>query len=145
MAIHIKKLAVGIDDLDHLAAALPQYYTTWQGQTVSPVRTRHKPARDNEILRTGGSLYRIIKGRIQCRQKILGIEMMDDPAEGKQCLIYLDPQIIQTIAIPHRPFQGWRYLEAKDAPTDRGIYLPGKNKNDLPEDMARELKTLGLL
>lgn len=41
---------------------------------------------------------------------------------------------------PQRPFQGWRYLNAKDAPPD----LPGENNAKL-HTMRRELAELGLL
>jgi hypothetical protein len=44
---------------------------------------------------------------------------------------------------PCRPFQGWRYLDLKDAPRDLG-----RASGDLavmPEIMRRELADLGLL
>ena len=43
---------------------------------------------------------------------------------------------------PYRAFQGWRYLDPKDAPPDlaKGA-LPGK----IPPKMRKELAELGLL
>ena len=32
--------------------------------------------------------------------------------------LVLDPEVIRTEAAPRRPFQGWRYLDPKDAPRD---------------------------
>ena len=46
------------------------------------------------------------------------------------------------MARPRRAFQGWRYLEAKDAPAD---LAKTKGAKDLPEALQRELASLGLL
>jgi hypothetical protein len=40
-------------------------------------------------------------------------------------------------------FQGWRYLEAKEAPRDLSRAAPGAAR--MPESMRRELQELGLL
>jgi len=42
-----------------------------------------------------------------------------------------------------RAFQGWRYLEAADAPRDLGEL--GKGAADMPPKMLEELRELGLL
>ena len=42
-----------------------------------------------------------------------------------------------------RPFQGWRYLTASDAPADLGKAARGIAA--MPEPMRRELRDLGLL
>ena len=39
-----------------------------------------------------------------------------------------------------RIFQGWRYLEAKDAPPDIGTDDTG----DMPAELAAELRNLGI-
>jgi hypothetical protein len=44
---------------------------------------------------------------------------------------------------PYRAFQGWRYLEAKDAPPD--LARVGRRMTSLPEPLRRELRELGLL
>jgi hypothetical protein len=48
-----------------------------------------------------------------------------------------------TLWQPRRAFQGWRYLEAKDAPADRPRHAA--LDDNLPPAMARELRALGLL
>jgi hypothetical protein len=44
---------------------------------------------------------------------------------------------------PCRPFQGWRYLEGKDAPRDLG--RGSGEVASMPEALRRELADLGLL
>ena len=57
------------------------------------------------------------------------------------CGLVYDPMIVLTVRRFHHPFQGWRYLEAKDAPPDARD-LKGVN---LPEALKIELAELGLL
>jgi hypothetical protein len=143
MAIHILKLAVGVDDLAHLAALQEHYTVSYDGVPAVPVRTRFKPAKSDETL-NGGSLYRVIKNRIQCRQQILGYETADSADRGTQCLIMVSPVLMQTVSVAQRPFQGWRYLEPKDAPADRGAFDP-LNDADIAPEMAQDLRALGLI
>jgi hypothetical protein len=58
----------------------------------------------------------------------------------------LDPEIVQTYAVPKKPFQGWRYLKKGNIPADRGIYQ-GKDAPlaDLPPDLEADLIASGLL
>ena len=56
------------------------------------------------------------------------------------CALVLDRKIVPTVPRKHRAFQGWRYLEANDAPLD----LTG-SKSLLPEKLRAELTELGLL
>ncbi len=110
-----------------------------------PCLTRFMPKRADEILTGGGSLYRVLKSRIVCRQKICGFEMVKTEHKGSMCAIMLEPEIITTVNAPHRPFQGWRYFESAKAPADRGLYVLGQGSNEPPEEMADDLRAAGLL
>jgi hypothetical protein len=54
----------------------------------------------------------------------------------------MEPRLILTQFQPKRPFQGWRYLKAADAPAD---LKTGGNLQAMPEDMRRDLTELCLL
>ena len=51
----------------------------------------------------------------------------------------LDSLVVRVAPTPRRAFQGWRYLEAKDAPAD----LPQDLAHDIPAELARQLRELG--
>jgi hypothetical protein len=145
MALHIVKLCVGVDEVDELAA--------WQKQRAAQRRaagekhgvvhrTRMMPKRVDELL-DGGSLYWVIKGVVRVRQGLRAVEQgtMDD---GTSCaLLALDRQLVRTMPKPMRPFQGWRYLAAGDAPADLGE--AGGDIARMPAAMVEELRSLGLL
>ncbi len=90
----------------------------------------------------GGSLYWVVKGVILCRQRIVRLDEVDRGDGVRRCGIIMDPEVIRTEAAARRPFQGWRYLNAEDAPRD----LPKGRAHDsaLPEDMALALAEIGL-
>jgi hypothetical protein len=139
MALHLLKLCVGCDSIGALRR--------WQDGRIArgePLlhRTRNRPKRAAEIVGQG-SLYWIIRGRIQVRQRILSLQS-DVNGEGvRSCLIGLDRDLIETNPYPSRPMQGWRYLEAADAPPDldAGVVSDG---DTLPAQLIAELKQLGL-
>ena len=85
----------------------------------------------------------MIRGRIQARQEILAIEQEIDSDGRSYAVLVLRPELIRTFPRDQRAFQGWRYLEARDAPED----LPeNEEKNGgIPPEMAAELRELGLL
>jgi hypothetical protein len=58
------------------------------------------------------------------------------------CGLVYDKELVPVVARPRRPFQGWRYLEDKDAPAD---LAQSKGAKGLPEALRRELAALGLL
>lgn len=136
------KLVVGVETLEDFAAIQERDRVDFHGQIANPVYTRHKPKRDQELIEDG-SIYRVIKNRIVCRQKILGFEQVEHPVKGTMCLIMVEPTIYATVAQAKRPFQGWRYLKPEDAPRDTGIFDPYEEKP--PEDMAEDLAEAGLL
>ena len=143
MSVHIIKLVVGIDSLADFAERQRYEWVDYHGQLAVPCWTRFMPKRADEILREGGSIYRVIKNRIQCRHRILGFEMVDTDAKGRMCMIMQDAEMIQTVSTPRRPFQGWRYLKPSDVPQDVGIY--SGDSNEPPEDIAEGLREAGLL
>jgi hypothetical protein len=100
--------------------------------------TRQWPKRADDVL-DGGSLYWVIKGVILVRQRIVEIADVTDD-HGLRCGLYLDPELKRTAPQPRRAFQGWRYLEPKDAPADLDDLKGG---GDLPEEIRRQLVELG--
>jgi hypothetical protein len=101
------------------------------------------PKRAAEIL-TGGSLYWIIQGQIRVRQRIHGLDPGVDGEGVRFCLIRLDAGLVETVRRPARPMQGWRYLEEADAPPDLSAGLKDE-VDEMPPQLVRELKSLGLL
>jgi hypothetical protein len=99
------------------------------------------PKRIGELL-DGGSLYWVIKGNVQVRQQLLDIRPFRDGEGIERCNLVLDRELVQTAWQPRRAFQGWRYLEPKDAPPDlAGI----AGAASLPPQLRLELAQLGLL
>ena len=124
------KLCVGVSEVETLErnAALSDWRV---------VHTRMTPKRATE-LEDGGSLFWVIKGSVLCRQPILDVSTVGEGAASR-CEIRLDARVIRTAPLARRPFQGWRYLDGKDAPAD----LTVADATDLPDDLAQELRALG--
>ena len=143
--IHIVKLAVGIEDIDHLMNVQKERLATARkingGQAKLKHRTRHGPKRTDELL-ISGSIYWVIKGCISARQRLIGFETIRDNEGKKFCDMLLDPVIMPTTPRRHRAFQGWRYLLSDDAPPDQ---LKRLGEEDFPTSLAEELRELGLL
>jgi hypothetical protein len=139
MALHLRKLCVGVDSVEQLESY--QARRLKRRETLKH-DTRMMPKRREEIL-AGGSLYWVIKGLIQVRQPIRDITPEVD-AEGRGfARLHLAPDLVRVVPRGHRPFQGWRYLEAADAPDDLG--RRGGMADDLPLEMQAELRALGIL
>jgi len=143
--VNLLKLCVGIDDVPALVRAqarrLEQRKARGEPAELRHL-TRHVPKRAAEIV-AGGSLYWVIKGFVRIRQPIVRIDLLDPPLETKRCALILAPRLIRTELQARRPHQGWRYLEIKDAPADLATSRGGGE--DLPPELAAELKALGLL
>ena len=136
---HLVKLAVGAGDLEELArmraARLRLRGASW-------VPTRNRPRHAAAILAGGGSLYWVIRGQIRARQRITGFGRGVDDGGRSACLIEVDPELVATELRARRPFQGWRYLAAADAPPD---LVRAAGDAALPQRMVEELRALGLL
>jgi hypothetical protein len=149
MPLHIIKLCVGCDSLSDLA--------DWQKRRLKDQRaankkkggkkepelmhvTRMTPKRAEEVL-DGGSLYWVIKGQIAARQTLLDLRAVKKNGVPHCGLVY-DKELVPVAPRPRRAFQGWRYLETKDAPPDLSRT---KGARGLPEALQRELAVLGLL
>jgi hypothetical protein len=144
--VNLLKTAAGLQEIDQLVERQRGNRMIYEGEKATYAYTRYMPKRYDEILRTDGSIYWILKNRIQVRQRILGFEMTkDDGDEFEWCKIIVDPQFWLTVAQPKKAIQGWRYLDEKDAPKDRVKYIAGSSNEEPPEEMAAELKRLGLL
>lgn len=145
MALNLVKLCVGVDAIEDLQdwIALRQEERRRAGDPREHIHTtRMAPKRKAELI-DGGSLYWVIRGNIQARQRLLDIRPFRDVEGIRRCRLVMEPVLVATHWQPRRPFQGWRYLAAKDAPSD----LDARNDGfcELPAAFRRELADLGLL
>lgn len=139
MTVHLIKLAVGVRDVAHLAEIQARLMAE-DGR----IRhfTRNTPRRAKQVL-DGGSLYRVIKGVLQVRQRIIAIDRAHRADGSPACALTLDPLLVRVRPRTMRAFQGWRYLDPADAPPDlEDGEDPG---TDMPPEMMAELRELGLL
>ena len=140
MPLHILKMCVGCDSIEDLREW--QQNRLLRGEGLFH-RTRNMPKRAEEIL-AGGSLYWIIKGEVRVRQRITGLGPGVDGEGTRFCLIRLHPELVETVRQARRPMQGWRYLDGTDAPGDRDPAHRDET-DEMPQDMQKELRALGLL
>ena len=109
--LHLTKVAFGATSVDQLAERLAAR------ANAGPVllTTRYLPKRHEEVAGRG-SLFWIVKHMLVARSPILAF----GEAEGGRVSIHLDPELRIVEARPKRAHQGWRYLEADQAPVDLG-------------------------
>ena len=139
------KLCVGCDSVADLEDWIKQKLKEKKrrGQKAEHIHTtRMVPKRAAELTQ-GGSLFWVIRGQITCRERILAIRPFTDKDGIGRCRVVLDGKLVLVEPRPRSAFQGWRYLEAKEAPRDLARAAPGAAK--MPEQMRRELRELGLL
>ena len=134
--LHLIKLCVGIDSVDHLL--------DWRAR--NPGRgsrhvTRMWPRRAEELL-DGGSLFWVIKGVIQARQRIEALDEVIGQDGIRRCAIVMNPKVIRTSPALRRPFQGWRYLKVEDAPPDLPENRVGESS--LPAELNAALAEIGV-
>lgn len=139
--VNILKLSVGTENIDDLEA----WQQTKRAQTPEGLPrhvTRMWPKREAELT-NGGSVFWVIKGVIQCRQKIIRLDEHVGEDGIRRCAVVMDPTIVRVQSSLKRPFQGWRYLRQADAPAD----LPkGREEEEpLPVELNRALAEIGVL
>ncbi len=148
MTFHLLKMAVGIDSVAHLARVQKARRDARRAKGEKPLNwhfTRNFPRRAARVL-DGGSMYWIIRGEIVARQTIIALEEHRRDGGRKRCAIGLATKIIRTQPVAHRALQGWRYLGSGDVPPDLAAAPPlPKGAERLPDNLARELRELGLL
>jgi hypothetical protein len=145
MPLHLIKLCVGCDSVADLEDWIKRKLKEKKKRGQKPEHihtTRMVPKRADELT-AGGSLYWVIRGQIAARERILAIRPYTDKDGIGRCRVVLDGKVVLVEPRPRSAFQGWRYLEAKDAPRDLSHAAPGAAR--MPEQMRRELRELGLL
>jgi hypothetical protein len=139
--LHLCKLAVGARDLNQL-----RLFQAERLRVEAPLRhrTRNAPRRAAEVL-AGGSLYWVINGVLAARQPVLAIEP-DCWDDGSACTgLFLQPDPVPVIPRTMKPFQGWRYLAAADAPPDAPPHGAADGEDALPHTLRLALQALCLL
>ena len=142
--MHMIKLCVGVATLEELESYREERAHWWgadYGEDIHVHRTRMMPKRAAEI-EGRGSIYWVISGVIRARQPILRLAAATD-SEGRSCCdIIMSLQMVRVVPRPKRPFQGWRYLEPREAPSD--LAQAGFEEGGSLE-LAEELAELGLI
>ncbi len=143
--LHLLKMAVGVGSLDEMREIRAARHRERGG---SWVYTRNHPRRAAAVL-AGGSVYWVIRGQIQVRQRVIGFRSERDDNGRAYCLIEVDTVLMPTLWRAWRPFQGWRYLTIADAPPDAPHGYVGAEAalgaDAMPLQMLAELRALGLL
>lgn len=138
--VNLLKLSVGTESVEELIG--------WQAQRRAQTEdglprhvTRMWPKREAELL-SGGSLYWVIKGLVQARQKVLRLDAVTGQDGINRCAVVLDPEVIRTEVAAKRPFQGWRYLTPQDAPAD--LAKARVAETPLPPELSQALADIGV-
>jgi hypothetical protein len=145
MPLHLIKLCVGCDSITDLEEWIEEnraHHRRLGRDYEQTHTTRMVPKRLEELL-DGGSLYWVIRGQVAARQALLDVRPFTDADGIGRCRLVLEPKVLAVEPRPYRPFQGWRYLAAGDAPRD--IDLKAGDLAGMPESMRRQLAELGLL
>lgn len=147
MPLHLIKLCVGCDSIEDLAS--------WQAERLKARRhagerkprlfhrTFQTPKRRAELL-DGGSLYWVIRGLIQVRQPLFDLTEGTKEDGTPCCMLMLENELVPVRPTPRRAFQGWRYLDAEEAPPDLGRTSAGSIVA-MPPKLRKQLAELGLL
>lgn len=134
------KLSVGTESVEDLLA--------WQnerrkisGDPLPRHVTRMWPKREEELI-NGGSIYWVIKGVIQARQKLIRLEEVVRADGIRRCALIFDPEIVRVENALKRPFQGWRYLKPEEAPAD--LTKARAYEEALPPQLSAALAEIGV-
>ena len=139
--IHMVKLSVGTESIEGLMRW--QSTARAQGPDGAPRHvTRMWPKQESALI-NGGSIFWVIKGFIQCRQRIVRLDEVIGQDGIRRCAIILDPELFYTTTAPKRPFQGWRYLKPDEAPID--LSPDRQDEDNLPVELAGALADIGIL
>ena len=145
MSLHLIKLCVGCDSIGELEEWIAENQAHYRrlGRAYEQTHTTRMVPKRLDALLDRGSLYWVIRGQVACRQTLLAVRPFTDGDGIGRCRLVLEPVVVPVQPRPCRPFQGWRYLEVKDAPRDLG--RASGDIAAMPEAMRRELADLGLL
>jgi hypothetical protein len=145
MALHLLKLAVGCDGIGDLVAWIDETRLHYKrlGRPYEQLHTTRMQPRRLTTIEPGTSLYWVIKGQLLCRQRLTEIRPFTDASGISRCHLVLEPVVHPVVPRPLRPFQGWRYLDGKDAPAD--LARRGGEAVEMPEALRKELAGMGLL
>ncbi|MBX9726792.1 MAG: DUF1489 domain-containing protein [Rickettsiales bacterium] len=142
MTIHLIKLSVGPESLSQLVAWQAERLAerAKKGQAAELVHiTRQTPKRREELL-AGGSIYWVIKGWLCARQRLIDLRPLTIDGVAHCGLIYA-PEMIRVRPRQTRAFQGWRYLQAADAPPDLALSDIG----EMDDALVKQLAEMGLV
>ena len=130
MPLNMTKVAYGAQSLEEVHG----WFQT-RGERAH-LTTRNMPRRHAEMI--GGSVYWILKHQLVARSEILGFAEAPD---GRTEII-ISGRLIDVHPRPRRAHQGWRYLDASEAPAD---LASGESADVMPANLAGELAKLGLV
>lgn len=132
MPLHLTKVAFACRDVEILQDRIARRAADGEVR----IATRMRPKRADELI--GGNLYWIVKHTI-----VAGLEIrrLDDREDGRIDIV-CSAQLRRVSPTPRRAHQGWRYLEAADAPkTDDD----GSGLGALPPQLYGRLAALALV
>jgi hypothetical protein len=139
VTIHLIKLAVGVDDIDHF---VERQRLNKRGNVEH--RTRMMPKRGDELL-DGGSMYWVIRGFIQVRRALVDLRSGKDSGGKSICVLEMEPKVHLVQPRAQRAFQGWRYLKGDAVPMDIKGNFKSYIDPKMPKEMRLELLRLGLI
>jgi len=130
--LHLTKVAFGCRTIDALQKRVAARASAGEVRVV----TRMRPKRSDELI--GGSIHWIVKHRLVARQEILRIE---DRKDGRIDIV-VSSELELIAPYPKRAHQGWRYLEAANAPGEDG---DDSGLSELPPLLYTRLSALALV